>query len=112
MFLKPIFSQNEFWQLSDSLSKELGAVEFSVLSNLFVRRFDLESSGVIVNRWFFKNQKSISEDLGIGVKRVVKAIKSLESKGIILTKLSGVPARKHYKINDSAILEAINLKNK
>lgn len=99
MNLNNTLGRDSFFMINKKLLKELGFEATLLLSDLiskeqyFKDRDNLDEDG-----FFFNTQKNIEEDTLLSRYQLDNAIKILESKNFIETKLKGMPQRKHYQI--------------
>lgn len=93
-----ILSQNAFWIVNKSIAKEVGLDAALLLSDLVTKQEYFNEE------WFFNTADNIEEDTTLSPHQQRKAIKVLIDKGFIETKLKGLPAKQHFKIINSKLL--------
>jgi hypothetical protein len=88
--------------------------KFFVISKQAIKEFGLEASLLLAelalwqdscNDWFYRTQDQIRDETGLSQSVQNKAVKLLKSKGILKTKLKGLPAKLYYFIQLPALAE-------
>jgi hypothetical protein len=103
--LKQIFGQKAHWQINKDFAKSFG-IECAILIS------DLVDKNTYFNQeWFFNTAENIENDTTLSRFQQDKAIKILIENGFIETKLMGIPAKKHFKINENNLLNFFNTIN-
>ncbi len=102
--LKNIFSGSSYFMLNKVVLKEVGLDEAVILSCL------IEAGEIFENEWFYQTVETLEELTTITEYRQNKAIKNLEQKGFIKKKLIGLPAKRHFKINEEKLIEVLRNK--
>lgn len=100
--LKQIFGQKAHWQINKDFSKSFG-LHCAILIS------DLVDKNIYFNQeWFFNTAENIENDTTLSKFQQDKAINILIENGFIETKLMGIPAKKHFKINENNLLNFFN----
>jgi len=90
----------------------LTSSKFFAINKMILHEFGLEAAVLLselamlqdnFDNWFYRTQESLQEETALSPKVQKKAVEILKSKGILLTKKFGMPAKLHYKI-DAEIL--------
>jgi hypothetical protein len=99
MFIKQLFSQNAHWQLNKEFARKYGLETALLLSDLVDKwiYFDCQE-------YFFNTSDNIEQDTTLSYRKQKKALDILIKNNFIETKLQGVPATLHFKINEKEIL--------
>jgi hypothetical protein len=109
-----ILNSDGFIQVSKQLSKRIGLIESVIYAELLSRYKYFKDKGSLDSEGYFYNTVG---DLGEATtikdgKTQTKYVKRLEQIGLIKTKLKGLPAKRHFKIVQSAELLTILLTDK
>jgi hypothetical protein len=96
--MKPIrmLTSSKFFAINKLILKEFGLEAAVLLSELAMLQENFDN-------YFYRTQESLQEETSLSPKVQKKAVDILKSKGILLTKKFGMPAKLHYKI-DAEIL--------
>lgn len=82
------------------LMKLLGVAEALLLGELASEHRYWKKAGKLVDgEWFFSTNENLEERIPFSRPTIKKAADTLESLGIIESRLAGTPAKKHYRIN-------------
>lgn len=102
--MKHLLSQNAFWIVNKRIANEVGLDAALLLSDLITKEeYFLLEGNLSDDGWFFNTADNIKEDTTLSYYKQKIAIKTLEEKGFIETKLIGVPAKLHFKIFENKI---------
>lgn len=101
--------QDSYWQLNKALCREIG-FEAALLMSDLVSKFEyFEKKNLLTDDGFFYNTtQNICEDLGFSKYMAENSIKVLKSEGLIDVCVMGLPAKKHFRINFSALISKIS----
>lgn len=100
--LKQIFSQKSHWQINKDFAKTFGIDCAILISDL------IDKNIYFGTEWFFNTSENIEEDTTLTYHLQKKALKILIDNKFIETKLIGIPAKLHFKINQNNILNFFN----
>jgi hypothetical protein len=109
--MKHLLSSTAFLVVNKELAKQIGLHEVVLLADLISKEQyfkEKEYSNYEMGGWFFNTAKNIQADTTLTSHQQRKCIKSLKSLGIIETKLIGIPAKQHFKINENKLLSYFN----
>lgn len=95
--LKQMFSQDAHWQINKDFARAYGLDCAMLLSDL------VDKWIYFGTEWFFNTSDNIQHDTTLTRFQQDKAIKTLIENGFIETKLMGLPAKKHFRINENNI---------
>ncbi len=105
--MKNLLSSTAFLVVNKELAKQIGLNETVLLADLISKEQyfkEKEYSNYEMGGWFFNTAKNIQDDTTLTSHQQRKAVKNLKSLGIIETKLIGIPAKQHFKINENKLL--------
>lgn len=92
--------------------KEYGLHEAILLGELASEYEYWDGLGKITDDgYFYSTVENIKENTTLSDSQQRKAIANLNKKGVIDVSLKGIPARRYFRINESALLELLNIKN-
>lgn len=103
MLIKQLFSQNAHWQINKDFAREFGLDAAILISDLVDKWMYFECS-----EWFYNTSENIERDTTLSYHKQKEALKILVSNGFIETQLNGIPAKLHFKIVQSKILNFFN----
>jgi hypothetical protein len=103
MLIKQLFSQNAHWQINKDFARVYGLEAAILISDLVDKWIYFEC-----NEWFFNTSENIERDTTLSYHKQKEALKILVSNGFIETSLQGIPAKLHFKIIESKILNFFN----
>ncbi len=109
--MKHLLSSTAFLVVNKELAKQIGLNETVLLADLISKEQyfkEKEYSNYEMGGWFFNTAKNIQDDTTLTSHQQRKAVKNLKSLGIIETKLIGIPAKQHFKINENKLLSYFN----
>lgn len=101
--LRNVLTPNGYWMLNKKLYREFGFAPAIIIPRLvdldiyFKTKF--EDSSKEYDGWFYQTSIQLQDELNIGKKAQRAAIKLLEEKGIISTRVVGIPATKYFFIH-------------
>lgn len=107
--ISKILGQSSFWIVNKELSKKLSIYPALLLSDLidkqeyFSARGELDDEG-----YFFNTSEDIEESTTMTYHLQKKCLKTLQDNGLVETKLKGLPAKVHFKVNETQILKFLN----
>ena len=102
--MKNLLSSTAFLVVNKELAKQIGLHEVVLLADLISKEQYFIENNQLNEGWFFNTSKNIQADTTLTSHQQRKCIKSLKSLGIIETKLIGIPAKQHFKINENKLL--------
>jgi lipase chaperone LimK len=109
MNILTLLSAKSFLTVNKQLAKIVGLESAVLFADLAGSQLYWESEGKLKDGYFFRTQAEIEEQTTLSAKVQQRCCKELEQKGILKTKLKGLPAVKHYSIDESCIENLINL---
>lgn len=103
-----LLSQSNWIMLNKDLIKNVGLEEAIIIGELcseysYWKNRDMLKDG----DWFYTTRENIKENTGLSEHKQRNAIETLKTLGILEVKLSGLPAKTYYHINESKLEEAI-----
>lgn len=115
----PLFFLNEdnYGVYNRPLAKAIGLVPAVVLSELIQKRRYHASKRELINDarhgdgWFYHTIEAMEERVGITRHEQESALKKLKDLGLIEAKVFGLPARRHFRLNDMKVLEVLGFSN-
>jgi hypothetical protein len=96
--MKHLLSSTAFIVLNKELAKQVGLKEAVLLADLISKEEYFIANGM-TDGWFFNTAKNIEQDTSLTSHQQRKAINNLKNLDIIETKVAGIPAKQHFKIN-------------
>ena len=106
--MKHLLSSSAFLVVNKKLSKEIGLLAVVLLADLISKESYFLENQKLEDGWFFNTAKNIQEDTTLTSHQQRKCIKILKNLGIIETKVVGIPAKQHFKIIESKLLNHLN----
>lgn len=92
-----------FLMANKNLIKETD-LETAVLFSELAAAYDyLSEKGLLSDGYFYRTQQEIEENTTLSPKQQLRCVRILEEKGLIKTKLKGLPAKKYFTIDSSCI---------
>lgn len=70
-----------------------------------------DKNGLTEDGFFYSTSENVERNTGLKEKRQREVVKMLEREGVIETALRGIPAKRHFKINEEAILRSLMRNN-
>jgi len=108
-----LLSSSAFIICNKSLAKKLGLKSTILLSDLISKHeYFLNNNLIDGEGYFFNTQANIEEDTTLTPYQQRNAIRTLKNEGLIETKKIGIPAKLHYKINESQVIKFLDNKKK
>lgn len=101
MSILSLISSNSFIAVNKSIIKSYGLHEAILLGALASKQ------NYVKAEWFYYTQELITEDTGLSRFHTDNAIESLVNIGILSVKLMGIPAKKHFFINEEILLKTL-----
>jgi hypothetical protein len=104
MSILKLLASTNFLTLNKSLAKKL-SLEAAILYA------DLASSQIYFGdgEWFFRTRETIQEETTLSKYQQIKGLKLLLKHGLIKEKMFGLPAKKHYLIDEECMLNLNDL---
>jgi uncharacterized phage protein (TIGR02220 family) len=103
MNILSLLSANSFLVVNKSLARKVGLDSAALFADLAGSQLHWESSGKLVNGYFYRTQQDIEEQTTLSAKTQLRCLRILEDNGLVKTKLIGLPATKHYSIDQSCL---------
>ena len=102
--MKHLLSSSAFLIVNKHIAKEIGLKATILLSDLISKEQYFEDD------WFFNTESNITQDTTLTPYQQRNALKTLLKYQIIEVKRMGVPAKKHFKINEEQVIKLLNNK--
>ena len=102
--MKHLLSSSAFLIVNKHIAKQVGLKATILLSDLISKEQYFEDD------WFFNTESNIAQDTTLTPYQQRKALKTLLKYQIIEVKRMGVPAKKHFKINEEQVIKLLNNK--
>ena len=103
-------SSRNYIAVNRILMKEYGLHEALLLGELASEYEYWEAQGQITeDGYFYSTVENVKENTTLSDSQQRKAITSLKKKGVLDVKLKGIPAKRYFRINESALLELLNI---
>ena len=93
--------------VNKSLSHQIGLHEAVILSELISRLKWHQEKGEDKNGWFYCTHETLKKQTSLSRYYQDKAIDNLVDLGLIDKKTTGVPAKRHFYINEKTIIKAV-----
>ena len=106
--MKHLLSSSAFLIVNKKLAFILGLKTTVYLADLISKEEYFKTNGLLVDRWFFNTAKNIQEDTTLSPHEQRNAIKLLKKHNIVETKIQGIPAKTHFRINDNELLKLLS----
>lgn len=101
-----LIASNGFITVNKAVINKVGLHEAIMLGELCSKyQYWTERNELTKDGFFFCTKENFEEETTLNRYHQDKAINRLEELGIIETKISGLPAKKYFKINEQALLE-------
>lgn len=105
-----IFSSQAYLTVNKRLLKHYGPDVAIFLSNLVDKyKYFADKNMLIDNIWFFLLHEQQTEQTGLTITKIRTCKTLLKEDNILETKLIGIPAKEHYKLNLDLLLDKIQL---
>jgi hypothetical protein len=113
MNLKNILGTNAYWQVNKKIALAT-SIESAILLSELVDQFEFwKANGKLEeDNFFYCTTEKITERIGVTYKVLTRLKNELESVGLIETKVIGLPAKTHYKINTEGVMSLLLSENK
>lgn len=95
----------DYTQYYVEFTRALGDVSAGVFASKF---FSWAGKGKDPNGWIYKTQSQIEEETGLTRKNQETARRILRERGLLEEKLSGVPAKLHYRVNIDGLFDLVS----
>tara|TARA_R100000005_G_C4984637_1_gene193322 strand:+ start:886 stop:1566 length:681 start_codon:yes stop_codon:yes gene_type:complete len=102
--MKHLLASSSFLVVNKFLAKKIGLKPSVLLADLISKEQYFKENGKCVEGFFFNSRENITKDTTLTRYEQDKAIKKLIDLNFIETKLKGIPAVKHFKINENKIV--------
>jgi uncharacterized phage protein (TIGR02220 family) len=112
MSILSLLASNSFLTVNKTLAQKIGLDAAVIFADLASAHIYWEQVDKLSDGYFYRTQSEIETNTTIGVKAQLKCIKILQFNGLIKTKLKGLPAVKHYKIDETCIANLLNMISK
>ena len=106
--MKHLLSSSAFLIVNKKLAFILGLKTTVYLADLISKEEYFKTNGLLVDRWFFNTAKNIQEDTTLSPHEQRNALKLLKEHNIVETKIQGIPAKTHFRINDNELLKLLS----
>jgi len=103
--MKNLLSSSAYLIVNKKVARQVGVKEAILLADLISKENYFIENNMLDDGWFFNTANNIERDTTLSRHKQSVAIKNLEKKGFIKSKLKGVPASLHFKIIDTKILK-------
>lgn len=104
-----ILGLSSFWIVNKAIAKHLKCNDSALLLSDLVDRFNyFQGKGEVKDGYFYYTSESIENNINITYHKQKKCIQILKKNGFIDTKVYGIPAKLHFKINENKILKFLN----
>jgi hypothetical protein len=111
--LSSILGSSAYFTINKFLAKEIGLYATIVLSDLISKeKYFIDNNKLDTEGYFFNTHDNIERDTTLSKHKQIKAFKILQEKGFIIIKRKGIPAKNHFKINNSNILAFFDINDK
>lgn len=119
MNLLKLLNASNFRIYNIEIAKRLGNIKAAVLLHDLIDQYEyFKSSGKLVKykkyngSWFFYTVDKCKERTMLTKKDQITAIKILEEHNIFEKKIIGIPAKRHFQINEDGLIKFLNFKLK
>ncbi|BCV05370.1 MAG: hypothetical protein CM15mV105_150 [uncultured marine virus] len=106
--MKHLLSSSAFLIVNKKLAFILGLKTTVYLADLISKEEYFKTNGLLIDRWFFNTAKNIQEDTTLSPHEQRNALKLLKEHNIVETKIQGIPAKTHFRINDNELLKLLS----
>lgn len=104
-----LLSSNSYLTVNKKLAREVGLDAAVLFADLASSQLYWQNENKLIGGYFYKTQSDIEEQTTLSIKVQQKCCKILKDKGLLKSKLKGLPAVKHYSIDESCIKNLLNL---
>ena len=105
--MKHLLSSTAFIVLNKELARKVGLKGAVLLADLISKEEYFIANG-ITNGWFFNTEDNIEKDTTLTPYQQRNTLKKLIEQGFLETKRIGIPAKKHFKINEDQVMKLLN----
>tara|TARA_R110000787_G_scaffold156160_3_gene270064 strand:- start:575 stop:1237 length:663 start_codon:yes stop_codon:yes gene_type:complete len=106
-----LLSSSAFYIVNKKLANILGINSALLLADLISKKDYFDQEYYPHNDWFFNTEENIKRDTNLTGYQQRECTKKLIKYDLIEMKLIGIPAKKHFKINEQKVLELLDCKN-
>ena len=100
-------SSTAFIVLNKELARKVGLKGAVLLADLISKEEYFIANGM-TNGWFFNTEDNIEKDTTLTPYQQRNTLKKLIEQGFLETKRIGIPAKKHFKINEDQVMKLLN----
>lgn len=97
-----------FIMVNREIAVKLGINAAVMIAELANEEQYYETRGELENGWFYSSRDNIEDKTGLKRRKQESGIKDLKEAGLIETKVCGMPARRFFKLNESALIELLS----
>jgi len=105
--MKHLLSSTAFIVLNKELARKVGLKGAVLLADLISKEEYFIANGM-TNGWFFNTEDNIEKDTTLTPYQQRNTLKKLIEQGFLETKRIGIPAKKHFKINEDQVMKLLN----
>ena len=105
--MKHLLSSSAFIVLNKELARQVGLKGAVLLADLISKEEYFIANGM-TNGWFFNTEENIEKDTTLTPYQQRNTLKKLIEQGFLETKRIGIPAKKHFKINEDQVMKLLN----
>lgn len=105
--MKHLLSSTAFIVLNKELARKVGLKGAVLLADLISKEEYFIANGM-TNGWFFNTEENIEKDTTLTPYQQRNTLKKLIDQGFLETKRIGIPAKKHFKINEGQVMKLLN----
>jgi len=105
--MKHLLSSTAFIVLNKELARKVGLKGAVLLADLISKEEYFIANGM-TNGWFFNTEDNIEKDTTLTPYQQRNILKKLIEQGFLETKRIGIPAKKHFKINEDQVMKLLN----
>ena len=105
--MKHLLSSTAFIVLNKELARKVGLKGAVLLADLISKEEYFIANGM-ANGWFFNTEDNIEKDTTLTPYQQRNTLKKLIEQGFLETKRIGIPAKKHFKINEDQVMKLLN----
>jgi len=105
--MKHLLSSTAFIVLNKELARKVGLKGAVLLADLISKEEYFIANGM-TNGWFFNTEENIEKDTTLTPYQQRNTLKKLVDQGFLETKRIGIPAKKHFKINEGLVMKLLN----
>jgi len=105
--MKHLLSSSAFIVLNKELARNVGLKGAVLLADLISKEEYFIANGM-TNGWFFNTEENIERDTTLTPYQQRNTLKKLIDQGFLETKRIGIPAKKHFKINEGLVMKLLN----